>query len=72
MCEQKRGPQRSVDVIVSAAFIIALLLLSFLTVELLKVSHAKLSNFFLLPFNFGIQRNCEGPGGLTQELNIVS
>ncbi|KAL0274911.1 UNVERIFIED_CONTAM: hypothetical protein PYX00_002933 [Menopon gallinae] len=35
---KKRGPQRSVDVIVSAAFIITLLLLSFLSVELLKDS----------------------------------
>nr|CAD7572048.1 unnamed protein product [Timema californicum] len=34
----KRGPQRSVDVIVSAAFLITLLLLSFLSVECLKVS----------------------------------
>lgn len=34
---RKRGLQRSVDVIVSAAFIITLLLLSFLSVELLKV-----------------------------------
>uniref|UniRef100_A0A1B6KST5 PHTF1/2 N-terminal domain-containing protein n=1 Tax=Graphocephala atropunctata TaxID=36148 RepID=A0A1B6KST5_9HEMI len=35
---KKRGPQRSVDIIVSAAFIITLLLLSFLSVELLKDS----------------------------------
>ncbi|XP_046395980.1 protein phtf isoform X2 [Ischnura elegans] len=35
---KKRGPQRSVDVIVSAAFIMTLLLLSFLSVELLKDS----------------------------------
>ncbi|XP_054269233.1 protein phtf-like isoform X2 [Macrosteles quadrilineatus] len=35
---KKRGPQRSVDVVVSAAFIITLLLLSFLSVELLKDS----------------------------------
>nr|XP_018901174.1 PREDICTED: putative homeodomain transcription factor isoform X2 [Bemisia tabaci] len=35
---KKRGPQRSVDVIVSSAFIICLLLLSFLSVELLKDS----------------------------------
>ncbi|KAK6629715.1 hypothetical protein RUM43_003533 [Polyplax serrata] len=35
---KKRGPQRSVDVIVSTAFIITLLLLSFLSVELLKDS----------------------------------
>lgn len=35
---QKRGPQRSVDMLVSAAFIITLLLLTFLIVELLKVS----------------------------------
>jgi hypothetical protein len=35
---QKRGPQRSVDVIVSASFLITLLLLSFLSVECLKVS----------------------------------
>nr|CAD7453102.1 unnamed protein product [Timema tahoe] len=35
---KKRGPQRSVDVIVSAAFLITLLLLSFLSVECLKVS----------------------------------
>lgn len=34
---KKRGLQRSVDVIVSAAFIVALLLLSFLSMELLKV-----------------------------------
>jgi hypothetical protein len=34
---QKRGPQRSVDCIVSAAFIITLLLVSFLCMELLKV-----------------------------------
>jgi len=38
LCSQKRGPQRSVDMVVSAAFIITLLLLSFLSVELLKVS----------------------------------
>lgn len=35
---KRRGPQRSVDVIVSAAFLIALLLLSFLSVECLKES----------------------------------
>ncbi|XP_047108069.1 protein PHTF1 isoform X1 [Schistocerca piceifrons] len=35
---KKRGPQRSVDMIVSAAFLITLLLLSFLSVEFLKVS----------------------------------
>ncbi|KAK3910556.1 Putative homeodomain transcription factor [Frankliniella fusca] len=35
---RKRGPQRSVDMLVSAAFIITLLLLTFLIVELLKVS----------------------------------
>uniref|UniRef100_A0A1B6G604 PHTF1/2 N-terminal domain-containing protein n=1 Tax=Cuerna arida TaxID=1464854 RepID=A0A1B6G604_9HEMI len=35
---KKRGPQRSVDIVVSAAFIITLLLLSFLSVELLKDS----------------------------------
>ncbi|PNF34131.1 hypothetical protein B7P43_G01152 [Cryptotermes secundus] len=35
---KKRGPQRSVDVIVSAAFLITLLLLSFLSVECLKDS----------------------------------
>lgn len=35
---KKRGPQRSVDVIVSAAFLMTLLLLSFLSVELLKDS----------------------------------
>lgn len=34
---QRRGPQRSVDVIVSAAFILTLLLLAFLSVEWLKV-----------------------------------
>jgi hypothetical protein len=34
---QKRGPQRSVDCIVSAAFIITLCLVSFLCMELLKV-----------------------------------
>lgn len=34
---KKRGPQRSVDVIVSSAFVITLLLLSFLSMELLKV-----------------------------------
>lgn len=34
---RKRGLQRSVDVIVSAAFIITLLLLSFLSMEILKV-----------------------------------
>ncbi|KNC33727.1 putative homeodomain transcription factor [Lucilia cuprina] len=35
---KKRGPQRSVDIIVSAAFIITLLLLAFLSVEWLKDS----------------------------------
>ncbi|XP_063243694.1 protein phtf isoform X2 [Bacillus rossius redtenbacheri] len=35
---KKRGPQRSVDVIVSAAFLITLLLLSFLSVEYIKDS----------------------------------
>lgn len=35
---KRRGPQRSVDVIVSAAFVITLLLLSFLSVEWLKDS----------------------------------
>lgn len=35
---QKRGPQRSVDIIVSAAFIVTLLLLAFLSVEWLKDS----------------------------------
>lgn len=35
---KRRGPQRSVDVIVSAAFILTLLLLAFLSVEWLKVS----------------------------------
>lgn len=35
---KRRGPQRSVDVIVSAAFIITLLLLAFLSVEWLKDS----------------------------------
>lgn len=34
---KRRGPQRSVDVIVSAAFILTLLFLSFLSVEWLKV-----------------------------------
>lgn len=41
---RKRGLQRSVDVIVSAAFIITLLLLSFLSVELLKVRCPYLAN----------------------------
>lgn len=35
---QRRGPQRSVDVIVSAVFIVTLLLLSFVSLELIKVS----------------------------------
>lgn len=35
---KKRGPQRSVDVIVSAAFVLTLLLLAFLSVEWLKGS----------------------------------
>lgn len=35
---KKRGPQRSVDVIVSTAFVVNLLLLTFLCVEVLKVS----------------------------------
>ncbi|GLV45397.1 phtf [Carabus blaptoides fortunei] len=35
---KRRGPQRSVDVIVSTAFIITLLLLSFISMELLKDS----------------------------------
>ncbi|XP_069940900.1 protein phtf isoform X1 [Cherax quadricarinatus] len=35
-CLKKRGPQRSVDVIVSATFIITLLLVSYLCFELLK------------------------------------
>ena len=34
---KKRGPLRSVDVIVSAAFIITILLLSFLSMEVVKV-----------------------------------
>lgn len=38
---QKRGPQRSVDCIVSAAFIITLCLVSFLCMELLKVEKLK-------------------------------
>lgn len=38
ICLKKRGPQRSVDVIVSAAFIVTLLLLAFLSVEWLKDS----------------------------------
>ncbi|KAK2580169.1 hypothetical protein KPH14_012440 [Odynerus spinipes] len=33
---KRRGPQRSVDVIVSAAFIVTLLLLSFISLELIK------------------------------------
>lgn len=42
---RKRGLQRSVDVIVSAAFIITLLLLSFLSMEILKVCiHSFLMN----------------------------
>lgn len=36
--QQRRGPQRSVDVIVSGAFILTLLLLAFLSVEWLKDS----------------------------------
>lgn len=60
---KKRGPQRSVDMIVSSAFVITLLLLSFLSVELLKDSvrlHAEYNvealawclvlGFFLLRF----------------------
>ncbi len=43
---QKRGPQRSVDCIVSAAFIITLCLVSFLCMELLKVKK-KLKNLRL-------------------------
>lgn len=35
---QRRGPQRSIDVIVSAVFIITILLLSFVCLELIKVS----------------------------------
>lgn len=35
---KKRGPQRSVDVIISSAFIINLLLMSFVSIELVKVS----------------------------------
>uniref|UniRef100_A0A1B6D162 PHTF1/2 N-terminal domain-containing protein n=1 Tax=Clastoptera arizonana TaxID=38151 RepID=A0A1B6D162_9HEMI len=35
---KKRGPQRSVDIIVSTSFVVTLLLLSFLSVELLKDS----------------------------------
>ncbi|XP_037947353.1 protein phtf [Teleopsis dalmanni] len=35
---KKRGPQRSIDIIVSAAFLVTLLLLSFLSVEWLKDS----------------------------------
>lgn len=35
---KKRGPQRSVDIIVSTAFVVNLLLLTFLCVEVLKVS----------------------------------
>lgn len=35
---QRRGPQRSVDVIVSAVFMITILLLSFVSLELIKVS----------------------------------
>lgn len=36
---KKRGPQRSVDVIVSTSFIVTLLLLSFVSIELVKVSN---------------------------------
>lgn len=39
---KKRGPQRSVDVIVSTAFVVTLLLLAFLCAELLKVFDALL------------------------------
>ncbi|EEZ98518.1 protein phtf [Tribolium castaneum] len=42
---KQRGPQRSVDVIVSTAFIITLLLLSFLCVELLKETGALNSQY---------------------------
>jgi len=48
---KKRGPQRSVDCIVSAAFIITLLLVSFLCMELLKESqylHQSLYNVEVL------------------------
>ncbi|CAD6225746.1 GSCOCG00005704001-RA-CDS [Cotesia congregata] len=38
---KRRGPQRSVDVIVSAVFIVTLLLLSFVSLELIKVSQFK-------------------------------
>lgn len=42
---KKRGPQRSVDVIVSASFIVMLLLLSFLCVELLQESFTLNSHY---------------------------
>ncbi|XP_026681066.1 putative homeodomain transcription factor [Diaphorina citri] len=41
---QKRGPQRSVDVIVTATFIITLLLLTFLSFEILKEPIASFSS----------------------------
>lgn len=43
---QRRGPQRSVDVIVSAVFIVTLLLLSFVSLELIKVSIFYIYIFF--------------------------
>ncbi|XP_065202605.1 protein phtf [Planococcus citri] len=55
---KKRGPQRSVDVIVSTAFLITVILLSFLSVELLKDSEYNVEavgwciviGFFMLRF----------------------
>lgn len=49
---KRRGPQRSVDVIVSTSFAVCLLLLIFLCFELLKVSSNFLI-FVLLNFKFG-------------------
>lgn len=39
---QRRGPQRSVDVIVSSIFIVTLLLLSFVSLELIKVCNKEI------------------------------
>ncbi|XP_018327996.1 putative homeodomain transcription factor [Agrilus planipennis] len=53
---KKRGPQRSVDVIVSSSFVITLLLLSFLSMELLKGSEALRLQYNLeaLIWSFGL------------------
>ncbi|GAB6019508.1 hypothetical protein CHUAL_001084 [Chamberlinius hualienensis] len=54
---KKHGPQRSVDVIVSAAFVIALILISFLCIQVLKESENfgdRLYNWEVLCWSFAL------------------